>query len=177
MMLLPMMANADAVEIDGIYYNLVVRTKQAEVTNNPNKYFGEVVIPESVIYDGTNYSVTSIGDYAFDGCELQEVISMNENPFDINIETFSNNTFYNATLCVPVGTIEKYRAAEGWKAFSNIVERDVPNGIQNVKTGNEEQMASYKEIYDLNGRHISELQRGLNIVRMSDGTTKQVVIK
>ena len=67
-LLLPMVASADAVEIDGIYYNLVAKIKQAEVTSNSNKYSGEVVIPESVIYDGVNYSVTSIGDYAFRDC-------------------------------------------------------------------------------------------------------------
>ena len=31
--------------------------------------------------------------------------------------------------------------------------------------------------FDLQGRRISELQRGLNIIRMSDGTTRKVVIK
>ena len=67
-LLLPMVASADAVEIDGIYYNLVAKIKQAEVTSNTNHYSGEVIIPESIIYDGANYIVTSIGDYAFRDC-------------------------------------------------------------------------------------------------------------
>lgn len=33
------------------------------------------------------------------------------------------------------------------------------------------------EIYDLSGRCISQLQRGLNIVKMSDGTTKKIIVK
>ena len=65
---LPMLASADAVEIDGIYYNLETKTNQAEVTLNPNQYKGDVVIPESVTYKGAVYSVTSIGDIAFAGC-------------------------------------------------------------------------------------------------------------
>lgn len=32
-MLLPLVASADAVEIDGIYYHLVSKAKQAEVTD------------------------------------------------------------------------------------------------------------------------------------------------
>lgn len=70
LMLLPMLASADAVEINGIYYNLIEKAGQAEVTKKPynGKYSGSVVIPESVVYEGKNYSVTSIGDGAFSGC-------------------------------------------------------------------------------------------------------------
>ncbi|MBR2229529.1 MAG: leucine-rich repeat protein [Prevotella sp.] len=65
--LLPMLASADPVEIDGIYYNLDSKTKKAEVTKKPNNwtYSGSVVIPSTVTYDGTQYSVTSIGEDAF----------------------------------------------------------------------------------------------------------------
>ena len=71
--LLPMVANADAVEIDeidGIYYNLISKggSNVAEVTSNPNGYQGSVVIPENVSYDGVEYNVTSIGYSAFSGC-------------------------------------------------------------------------------------------------------------
>ena len=66
--LIPMMANADPVEINGIYYNLVSKVKTAEVTENPNSYSGEVVIPETVTYGGEEYSVTSIGKDAFYAC-------------------------------------------------------------------------------------------------------------
>jgi hypothetical protein len=75
-MLLPMLASADAVEIDGIYYNLVTKVKQAEVTSNPNKYSGNVSIPESVKYDGVDYSVTSIGERAFEYCSGLTSISI-----------------------------------------------------------------------------------------------------
>ena len=68
MMLLPLMANAEAVEIDGIYYNLINKAKEAEVTSGSNKYTGDVVIPSSVVYNDVTYSVTSIGQYAFDEC-------------------------------------------------------------------------------------------------------------
>ena len=42
MALLPLVASADAVEIDGIYYN-IVKGRYAEVTKNPNGYSGSVI--------------------------------------------------------------------------------------------------------------------------------------
>ncbi len=67
---LPLVASAQAVEIDGIYYNLNSSgdTKTAEVTQNSNKYSGDIVIPETVTYNEVIYSVTSIGTRAFDSC-------------------------------------------------------------------------------------------------------------
>lgn len=67
LMLLPIAANADAVGIDGIYYNLDSSTKTAEVTRNPNSYSGHVEIPAEVTYGGVKYTVTAIGDGAFEG--------------------------------------------------------------------------------------------------------------
>ena len=64
---LPMLA--EQVEIDGINYDLVAKVKQAAVVRkSTGSYSGEVVIPESVEYEGTAYSVTSIGGYAFSDC-------------------------------------------------------------------------------------------------------------
>lgn len=66
-------AFAEAVEIDGIWYNLVSKAKVAEVTTNPNIYTGAVNIPETVSYDGIDYTVTSIGEYAFYNCSLTSI--------------------------------------------------------------------------------------------------------
>ena len=70
LMLLPLAAWADAVEINGIYYNLIDKNNNhvAEVTSNPNYYKGNVVIPDKVTNDGIEYIVTSIGNGAFFYC-------------------------------------------------------------------------------------------------------------
>ena len=66
---LPFVANAEAVEINGIYYNLTSgNTPKATVTSSPDKYSGDVVIPASVTYNEIIYSVISIGSSAFSGC-------------------------------------------------------------------------------------------------------------
>ena len=66
---LPMLAVE--VEIGGIYYELVAKTKQATVISKSRgkKYSGDIVIPESVKYSGITCSVTSIGEGAFSYCE------------------------------------------------------------------------------------------------------------
>ena len=65
--LLPLMVSAETVEINGIYYNLISKAKQAEVNRKPSSgwYSGSIIIPKSFIYNDVTYSVTSIGDYAF----------------------------------------------------------------------------------------------------------------
>ena len=77
--------------------------------------------------------VTSIGRGAFHGADIPTVVSLIENPFAItgktsDSRTFTLNTFNNATLYVPKGTIEKYKATEGWKDFLFIEEGDGSGG-------------------------------------------------
>ena len=68
-MLMPMLAIADEiVKINGIWYNLINKVKVAEVSEGSSKYAGEIVIPESVEYENVTYSVTSIRNSAFSGC-------------------------------------------------------------------------------------------------------------
>ena len=72
-------------------------------------------------------SVTSFGKDAFCEVDIPTIISLIENPQKLAGITsygraFSQNTFYNATLYVPKGTIDKYKATEGWKDFVYITE-------------------------------------------------------
>ena len=69
LMLLPLMASADAVEIDGIYYEFDNENQEASVVRNPNCYAGDVEIPEKVSFDGTEYTVTAIEGAAFGNCD------------------------------------------------------------------------------------------------------------
>ena len=57
------------VEIDGIFYNLNITDKTAEVTyeaaDGVSCYKGDIVIPVSFIFEGVTFCVTSIGELAF----------------------------------------------------------------------------------------------------------------
>ena len=58
--------HAVSVEIDGIAYNINLKTGLTEVTSNAfHLYSGDIVIPETIVYDGIKYTVTSIGGGAF----------------------------------------------------------------------------------------------------------------
>ncbi|UKK66748.1 leucine-rich repeat domain-containing protein [Prevotella communis] len=109
-------------------------------------------------------SVTSIGNYAFDGVDLTTVVSLIENPFVIegkssSYSAFNVNTFNNATLYVPVGTIDKYKATNGWKDFAYIVE-GTPTGIKVIENTQKKNAT----VYDLNGVRLSEPKKGINII-------------
>ena len=92
MMFLPMVAGAETVEIDGIFYELLSKIKEAEVTKNPSGYgyySGKVVIPATVTYEGTEYSVTSIGDGAFWNCYGLTSVTIPNSVTSIGSEAFN----------------------------------------------------------------------------------------
>ena len=94
-MLLPMLASAAAVEIDGIWYNLVSKAKEAEVTRNPNidqysgSYSESVEIPKSVTNDEVEYKVTTIGDNAFSYCSGLTSVTIPNSVTSIGESAFS----------------------------------------------------------------------------------------
>ena len=64
--------NAHDFEVNGIYYNTITSSR-VTVTYYGDYYYsgrykGNVVIPETVVYNGNTYSVTRIGDDAFHKC-------------------------------------------------------------------------------------------------------------
>ena len=65
-----------------------------------------------------------IDSRAFEACDIPFVVSFIENPFKTKItsDTFSKNTVNNATLYVPEGSIDKYRATSWWQIFVFIEE-------------------------------------------------------
>ena len=66
---------ASTTAVGGIYYDFDDANLTATVTYRGSNYYeyadeytGNVVIPATVTYGGNTYSVTSIGEYAFEEC-------------------------------------------------------------------------------------------------------------
>lgn len=119
-------------------------------------------------------SVTNIGSYALSGCNFQTIVSLIQDPFDIKTDVFNQYTYDNSILYVPQGTADNYYMTLGWQEFSQIVE-GVPASIAYPK--NATSNAEETERYTFDGKQIAKPQHGLNVVRMSDGSTKKVYVK
>lgn len=175
------------VEKDNPFYdsrdnsNCIIETE----TNKLISGCKNTTIPNSVTSIGTNAfgglnldsfiipnNVTTIEATAFSNCDISNVISLIENPFNISDDTFSKVTIYNATLYVPFGTIEKYNSRDGWKLFSSIQEGQ-PSNISNI-TDYEDK---YIKIYSIDGRLLYKPQKGINILKMKNGKSKKVILK
>lgn len=116
--------------------------------------------------------VESIGYGAFLGCakllnvycHAQEVPSTGEGVFDDSI-------YGCATLSVPAGSLESYKTTSPWSNFYKIVSGDEAGIVMPSDA------CGIADIYTLDGQCNGNLRRGVNIVRMSDGTIKKVYVK
>ncbi len=127
--ILPMVASADKVEIDGIYYNLVNKAKQAEVTSNPNKYSGEVVIPSSVTYNDVEYSVTSIGGSAFYGCTSLTSVTIPNSVTSIGTEAYRGCTSLTS-ITIPYSVTSIGESV--FSSCSGLTSITIPNSVTNI---------------------------------------------
>ena len=90
---------ASNTKVDGIWYDFDSSTKTASVTyqgssysSYEGEYSGSVTIPETVTYNGTTYSVTSIGDRAFASCSKLTSITLPN-----SVTSIGDYTFYNCS--------------------------------------------------------------------------------
>ncbi len=128
-MLLPMVASADAVEIDGIYYNLISKggANIAEVTSKPTGYYsGPIVIPEFVTYQEVKYSVTSIGSYAFSHSGLTSITIPNS-VTSIGSFAFSHSGLTSITIPNSVTSI-----GSGAFMSSSLTSITIPNSVTSI---------------------------------------------
>ena len=119
--------------------------------------------------------VTDIERAAFAGCNsLKTVYAAPAKPATVNDRAFYTLDLSKISLVVPTGSKSAYQSADVWKEFGKITEMD------NIETANIQQateQVTLKGIYDVNGRQLPDLQKGLNIVKMSNGETRKVVVK
>lgn len=80
---------------------------------------------------------------------------------------------WNCTLHVPKGTTPLYQQAAQWKEFF-FIDDDAPTAINNVNE-NKDFNLKVKSNFSIDGKAISQPQKGISIQKMSDGTTIKVL--
>lgn len=125
--------------------------------------------------------ITELGEGAFYGClDLKDIYVYHKNPEDYNCQAGSHGLsemFFlvpvdNVTLHVPAGSKEAYSNTYPWSIFTNIVED--ATAIKNIIKADG---AKTHDAYNLKGQCFTKPQRGVNIIRFNDGTTKKVLLK
>ena len=131
LMMLPLVASADPVIIDGIWYNLTAETKQAEVTTDYPWYTGSVVIPEKVTYESVEYSVTSIGDYAFQMSSITSITIPN------SVTSIGKQAFYlcEGLTSVSIPNSVTSISQKAFEACSGLTSVNIPNSLKWIEKG------------------------------------------
>ena len=166
--LLPMLANADPVEIDGIWYNLVTKAKIAEVTHNPNGYniTDNLVIPASIKYDGEEYSVTGIVDAKVDGywngvfanCSGITSVTLPNSLLRIGRYAFAGCSSLT-DFVIPNGVKEIGNAAF---MCSSITSVSIPSSVTKIES------AAFRDCSLLNSVHITDLEAWCKVSFLGD---------
>ena len=133
---LSLSARAHDAKVDGIFYNLDADDKTATVTfkgDSPdsydNEYSGNVVIPETVIYNGITYSVTSLGDYCFYECSSLTSITIPN-----SVTSLGENCFKSCSSLTSI-TIPNSVTSLGYDCFrdcSGLTSITIPNSVTSI---------------------------------------------
>ncbi len=163
-------------------------------------YFSYIRIPEGVVKIGSHAfeyghvndlepssvylpaGIEEIGDSAFFATHSVHVTTANTNPPSIKETVFTCYheghdklwTYRNGDLSVPKGCVELYKATYPWNQFKVIREMD-PTGIEQQTIS--ESPVVEKARYTVDGLRADGHTRGLNIVVMSDGSRRKVMVK
>lgn len=150
-------------------------------------------------------TVESLGFWAFVGCyylekvvlygipdtnesfahceQLREVRSYSKTPKECSFVDSdwsvdgqgSDSKLFSGHLFIPKGTKEIYASLAEWNRFDNVYEFDT-SGVDDIDVDESNEVVEVAR-YDITGKLLTQPQKGVNIVKMSDGSIKKVIVK
>lgn len=122
--------NGDGVTI---YYNFINNGTELEVTYMPNseKYAGDIVIPETVSYEGKEYKVTRIGEQAFHGDDPTSIVIPNS---VITIAKEAFNGCYKLTS-VTIGNSVTTIEEKAFNTCRSLTSLTIPRSVTSIEKG------------------------------------------
>ena len=121
-----------------------------------------------------NEGLLIIEGSAFKNCKgITDVYCNAERVPKTDKTAFDGTPIESATLYVPVNSVEAYKASQPWSDFKEIV---ALNGNPDGIIGNK-QSDDVKTVYSIKGEKLLHPAKGVNIIKMKDGTIKKVFVK
>ena len=121
-------ASAYDVEVDGKYYNLISKLKVAEVTKGDKKYEGDITIPSFVKINDTEFSVTSIGNSAFEDCNGLKSVTIPNSVTSIGDYAFKWSGLTSVTIPNSVTSI----GGGSFDNCSSLTSITIPNSVTSI---------------------------------------------
>ncbi len=116
----------------------------------------------------------SIGDEAFSDCTaMTKLVSNASVPPICGTQALDDINKWTCELYIPGASMSAYQAADQWKEFFFLISSkdDIKNDI--IEADDVVEVARY----DIYGRQLTEPTKGINIIKMSDGTTRKEYVK
>ena len=135
---------AQRVFIDSVYYTLDTTAMTAQIAvQSKTTAIGDIVINDTVTYEGANYAITSMENSAFSGCNQLTSIVLPQTLRNLGREAFLQCT--NLTSCIiPDSTITEIPFEAFWKA--GLLEFRVPEGVTYIEQRSFEQMPNLQRV-------------------------------
>ena len=141
LLILALFANMSAIyasdtQVDGIWYDFDSSTKTASVTYRgydydryDGEYSGAVVIPETVTYNGTTYSVTNIGDYAFRICSSLTSVTIPNSVTSIGYGAFA---YCSSLTSVTIGESVTSIGDDAFAYCTSLTSVTIPESVTSI---------------------------------------------